>query len=153
MEICIVSNDNKFEAVNYTPTLKPLNCILTVPNGRTWRNAYLLINTGIKVYWEDYYNKYNDVLKVMYEDFILFEMRNITAPQIVIDVLNKYNSISKSDLEELLKESQEKQKTALEINIEELKTEKANLEEQIKIYKEIQIKKDEIKELLSKLDS
>ncbi len=52
----------------------------------------------------------------------------------------------------MLQEAQEKEQTALELEIEELKKEKKELEEQIKIFKAIQTKKDEIKELLAKLE-
>ena len=57
-----------------------------------------------------------------------------------------------SQLEILALESQEKEKSELELAIEDLKSEKASLQEQIKIYKEIQTKKEEIKSLLDKLD-
>lgn len=153
MEICIVSNGNKFEAINYIPSLKPLNCILIVPNGSTWKNDYFLLDNEITVSWQDYYNyKGFRVLKVIYKGATLLEKHNVTNTQLVIDVLNKYSTISKNVLEVLLKQFQEKEKTSLEITIEELKAEKAKLEEQIKIYQEIQAKKDEIKELMAKLD-
>ena len=114
----------------------------------------MLINTNISVSWKDYYSpRRYKVLKLLYNGAVLFEKTSITKPQLVLDVLNKYNSMSQSQLEALSVESHEKEKTDLEISIEELKTEKANLEEQIKIYKEILTKKTEIKELLSKLNS
>ncbi len=154
METCIVKKGNNFEAVKYFPTSIPLNCILITPRGSTWTNDYFLINNEITVSWQDYFNyKGYKVLKVIYKGVTLLEKHNISDTQLVIDVLNKYNTISKSVLEVLLLESQGKEKTALEITIEELKVEKAQLEEQMKIYKAIQTKKDEIKELLSKLDS
>jgi hypothetical protein len=151
---CIVINENKFEAVYYEGNNPPLNCILIAPDGTTWNNDYLLINTNISVSWKDYYSpRRYKVLKLSYNGAVLFEKNTINKPQLVLDVLNKYCSMSQSQLEALSVESQEKEKTDLEISIEELKTERANLEEQIKIYKEIQTKKEEIKELLSKLDS
>ncbi len=149
----IVINENKFEAVYYEGNNPPLNCILIAPDGSTWSNDYLLINTNIAISWKDYYSpRRYKVLKLTYNGVVLFEKSNVTKPQLVLDVLNKYNSMSQSQLEALSFESQEKEKTVVEINIEELKAEKANLEDQIKIYKEIQTKKDEIKVLLDKLN-
>jgi hypothetical protein len=154
METCIVKKGNDFEAMLYNANQRPLNLVLAVPDGKTWNNDYLLINTDVKVSWQDYYNYQGyKVLQVWHRGVLLFEKDKVSNFQIVIDTLNKFNTISKSELKVLLQESQEKEKTALEITIEEFKAEKANLKEQIKIYKEIQTKKDEIKELLSKLDS
>lgn len=150
---CIVIKDNKFEAVYYEGNNPPLNCILLSPDGTTWSNDYLLINTNISVSWKDYYSpRRYKVLKLSYNGTVLFEKSSITKPQLVLDVLNKYNSLTQNQLEELSFESKEKEKTALELEIEALKAEKVKLEEQIKIYKAIQTKKEEIKELLAKLD-
>jgi hypothetical protein len=149
---CIVINDNKFEAVYYQGNNPPLNSILVAPDGRTWNNDYLLINAGILVSWKDYYSpKRFKVLTITYNGVVLFEKSTVNKPQLVIDVLNKYNDMSPTQLEALAIESQEKEKTVLEISIEELQAEKATLEEQIKIYKAIQTKKEEIKALLEKL--
>lgn len=149
----IVINENKFEAVYYEGDNPPLNCILISPDGGTWNNDYLLINTDIAVSWKDYYSpRRYKVLTITYNGVVLFEKNSVNKPQLVLDVLNKYNAMSQIQLEALTVESQEKEKTELEISIEELKAEKANLENQIKIYKEIQTKKDEIKVLLNKLN-
>ena len=43
-KICIVNNDNKFEAVYYDDHNCPLNMVLIMPDGKTWKNEYLLIN-------------------------------------------------------------------------------------------------------------
>lgn len=154
MEVCIVSNNGKFEAVKYAPTLLPLNCVLVVPDGKTWKNEYLLVNTNVKVSWQDYYPYAGyRVLKIHYKNFVLFSEEKVANPQVVIDILNKYNSISKEELETMLVETQERVKTSLEQSIEDLVKEKGILEAEIKIYKEIQTKKAEIKELLAKLDS
>jgi len=50
-KICIVSNKNRFEAVYYEPKERPLNCVLEMPDGTTWNNYYLLINSGVIVSW------------------------------------------------------------------------------------------------------
>lgn len=152
-EICIVSSDNKFEAVYYEPLKRPLNCVLVMPDYKTWSNDYFLINTGVEVSWKGYFKeKTSKVLKAVYKGSVIFEKRGVDNIQIVIDFLNKFNNITKNELELLLQDSQEKEKAALEISIEELKEEKATLEEQMRIYKEIQKKKEEIKDLLSKLE-
>lgn len=152
-KICIVANDNKYEAVYYETKELPLNCILEIPDGRTWNNDFFIFNTGVTVSWQDYYNSTGyKMLKATYKKQVLFEQNKVSKVQIVIDVLNKFSNMTKSELEKLLQESQEKKKTELEITIEELKAQKVELEEQMKIYKEIQTKKDEIKELLAKLE-
>lgn len=149
----VINNDNKFEAMYYKGN-PPLNCILNAPDGSSWNNSdYLLINSGITVSWKDYYNpRRYKILKIIYNGVIIFEKGSVNKPQFVLDILNKYNSMNQSELESLAVESQEKEKTELEKAIEELKAEKENLQEQILIYKEIQAKKDEIKELLEKLN-
>lgn len=154
METCIVKKGNDFEAMQYISHLRPLNLVLEAPeNGAINTNNFFLVKTEVTVSWNNYYGtpKWR-IVEVRYKNTLLFEKNGVKNVQLVIDLLNKYNTISKSELEVLLLESQEKEKTALEINIEELKAQKANLENQIKIYKEIQTKKDEIKVLLDKLN-
>lgn len=107
--VCILTTNNKFEAVYYEGNNPPLNCILVSPDGSTWNNDYLLINTGILVSWKDYYNpKRYKVLTITYNGVLLFEKGSVNKPQLVIDVLNKFNSLTKSQLEALALESQEK---------------------------------------------
>ena len=145
--------NNKFEAVYYEGNNRPLNCILVTPDGSTSRNDYLLINSRVEVSWKDHFNpRRYKVLTVAFNGVVLFEKGTVNNHQLVIDVLNKYNDMIPSQLEILALESQEKEKTELELAIEDLKSEKASLQEQIKIYKEIQTKKEEIKSLLEKLD-
>lgn len=152
MEICIVNNNGKFEAVNCNPNSRPLNCVLVIPDGKTWKNEYLLVKTNVIISWQDYYNYAGyRVLKAHYKGRQLFYAHNISNPQVVIDALERFNSISNEELEGLYNDALDKQKTALELKIEELTKEKATLEEQMKIYKEIQTKKEEIKALLEKL--
>lgn len=150
----IVKKGNEFEAIEYTGNNRPLNLVLEAPeNGAINTNDFLLIDSGVTISWNNYYGtpKWR-IIEVRYKNTLIFEKNGIRNIQVVIDLLNKYMNVSKSELEELLKDAQEKEKTALEITIEELKVEKANLESQIKIYKEIQTKKEEIKSLIDKLD-
>ena len=152
-KICIVNNDNKFEAVYYDDHNCPLNMILIMPDGKTWENEYLLINTDVYISWQDYFNyKGYMVLKATYKNKVIFEKQKISNIQIVIDTLNRFNNISLNELEKLLTKTQEKEKSDLELSIEKLKLEKNILQKQINICKEIQNKKNEIIKLLNEFD-
>jgi hypothetical protein len=152
-KICIVNNDNKFEAVYYDDHNCPLNMVLIMPDGKTWENEYLLINTDVYISWQDYFNyKGYMVLKATYKNKVIFEKQKISNIQIVIDTLNRFNNISLNELEKLLKKTQEKEKSDLELSIEKLKSEKNILQKQINICKEIQNKKNEIIKLLNEFD-
>ena len=152
-KICIVNNDNKFEAVYYDDHNCPLNMVLIMPDGKTWKNEYLLINTDVYISWQDYFNyKGYMVLKATYKNKVIFEKHKISNIQIVIDTLNRFNNISLNELEKLLNKTQEKEKSDLELSIEKLKTEKNILQKQINICKEIQNKKNEIIKLLNEFD-
>ena len=152
-KICIVNNDNKFEAVYYDDHNCPLNMVLIMPDGKTWENEYLLINTDVYISWQDYFNyKGYMVLKATYKNKVIFEKQKISNIQIVIDTLNRFNNISLNELEKLLTKTQEKEKSDLELSIEKLKLEKNILQKQINICKEIQNKKNEIIKLLNEFD-
>ena len=152
-KICIVNNDNKFEAVYYDDHNCPLNMVLIMPDGKTWENEYLLINTDVYISWQDYFNyKGYMVLKATYKNKEIFEKHKISNIQIVIDTLNRFNNISLNELEKLLTKTQEKEKSDLELSIEKLKKEKNILQKQINICKEIQNKKNEIIKLLNEFD-
>jgi hypothetical protein len=152
-KICIVNNDNKFEAVYYDDHNCPLNMVLIMPDGKTWENEYLLINTDVYISWQDYFNyKGYMVLKATYKNKVIFEKQKISNIQIVIDTLNRFNNISLNELEKLLIKTQEKEKSDLELSIEKLKSEKNILQKQINICKEIQNKKNEIIKLLNEFD-
>ena len=152
-KICIVNNDNKFEAVYYDDHNCPLNMILIMPDGKTWENEYLLINTDVYISWQDYFNyKGYMVLKATYKNKVIFEKQKISNIQIVIDTLNRFNNISLNELEKLLTKTQEKEKSDLELSIEKLKSEKNILQKQLNICKEIHNKKNEIIKLLNEFD-
>ena len=100
-KICIVNNDNKFEAVYYDDHNCPLNMVLIMPDGKTWENEYLLINTDVYISWHDYFNyKGYMVLKATYKNKVIFEKQKISNIQIVIDTLNRFNNISLNELEQ-----------------------------------------------------
>lgn len=150
MAKCIVSNNGKFEVVSIDDFATPTNCILDVPNYKTTSNQFIL-NNDIKVSWINHKVYGQFYFCAFYNGCKIFSAESINKPQQVVGFINKYNSFDKEDLNKLVQQAQEKQKTDLELAIEALKEEKASLETQIKIYKEIQTKKEEIKELLSKL--
>ena len=132
-KICIVNNDNKFEAVYYDDHNCPLNMVLIMPDGKTWENEYLLINTDVYISWQDYFNyKGYMVLKATYKNKVIFEKQKISNIQIVIDTLNRFNNISLNELEKLLTKTQEKEKSDLELSIEKLKSEKNILQKPTK---------------------
>ena len=66
--------------------------------------------------------------------------------------LNKFDSLSKKEIEALANKAMEDSKTQLESEIDALKTEKEQLLEQVAYLKLILEKKDEIKLLLDKLN-
>ena len=151
----IIKKGNDFEAIEYSASQRPLNLVLEAPeSGAINTNNFFLVDSGVTVSWNNYYGTPRwRIVEVRYKNTLLFEKNGVKNIQVVTDLLNKYNTISENELEVLLIKSQEEEKTALEISLEALKVAKANLEEQIKIYKAIQAKKEEIKDLLSKLDS
>lgn len=149
----IVKTENGFEAKEYNEK-PPLNYVLVVPeNNAINTNNFLLVESDVTVSWNNYYGTSNwRMVQVYYKSNLLFERNGVQNIQVVIDVLNKFKNISNEELNEILQDVQEKEKSALELKIEALKAEKVKLEEQMKIYKAIQTKKEEIKELLAKLD-
>ena len=149
----IVKTENGFEAKEYNEK-PPLNYVLVVPeNNAINTNNFLLVESDVTVSWNNYYGTSNwRMVQVYYKSNLLFERNGVQNIQVVIDILNKFKNISNEELNEILQDAQEKEKSALELEIEELKTEKVQLEEQMKIYKTIQTKNEEIKELLAKLD-
>ena len=73
-----------------------------MPDGKTWENEYLLINTDVYISWQDYFNyKGYMVLKATYKNKVIFEKHKISNIQIVIDTLNRFNNISLNELEKL----------------------------------------------------
>jgi hypothetical protein len=103
----VINNENKYEAIYYEGNNRPLNCILVTPDGTTWRNNYLLINSSVEVSWKDYFNpRRYKVLTVAFNGVVLFEKETVHSHQLVIDVLNKYNDMIPSQLETLVLESQ-----------------------------------------------
>ena len=149
----IVKTDKGFEVAEFNEKL-PLTYVLEVPGSTAiTNNQYIVVESDVTVSWNNYYGTSNwRILRVSYKSNLLFEKNGVRNNQVVIDILNKFKNISKEELNLLLQEAKEKEKTDLELQIEELKNEKAKLEDKIKIYKAIQTKKEELRELLEKLD-
>ncbi|GAA4059657.1 hypothetical protein [Flavobacterium chungnamense] len=147
---CIIK-DNGYvvkELYDLTSAVLVDGSINYAPNPERLKN-YRLLSNDVDFYWGT--QGFKEVtLLISYKGTELVRYENPNF-QLVIDYLNKFDSLSKKEIEALIVESQEKEKNELEIAIEELKAEKSTLEEQIKIYKAIQTKKEEIKALLEKL--
>jgi hypothetical protein len=112
--------------------------------------SYRLLSNDVDFYWG--IKGFRTVtLSISYKDLELVRYENPNC-QLIIDYLNKFESLSRKEIEELVIESQKVSKTQLESEIEVLKEEKVKLLEQISILKEIEEKKEEIKILLTKLN-
>lgn len=94
---------------------------------------------------------YNQSLFFEYKGSILKELK-LKNMQSLADYFNLYQNMSSKNLETLLEETQQKTKTILEKEIEVLKLQKSALEEQLQTYIKIQQKREEINELIKKLD-
>jgi len=112
---------------------------------------YVLSNFNIVLTWSKLQGlNYND-FKISYKDVILVSA-NVTRVQNIADYLNKFNAISKEELNELYDEAILNEKSALELEIEKLKTTKKELEEKMAIFNQIGSKGKELSALVEKLE-
>jgi len=144
---CIVKN--KIYEVTFFEEKAPANCVLTQPNIKDKIYKYDLPN-GIDV--KIFPTNNNDPFCIFRYNRNHLKIMNNRNLQSVADYLNKFNNISKEELNELLEEAQNKTKSKLEQEIEELEAEKQALEDKMEIYRQIQSKKDEIKDLMQQLE-
>jgi hypothetical protein len=150
MKKYIVVENNSFKPIELETV--PLNIVLCEPDFNTWTNSYTLINSGVDVFWQDYYNDTRKkCLSVIYKNTVLLELNRVGNIQMVIDTLNKFNTISSVELKKRYEEAQKKEKSVLESEIRTLIMEKAALIKKMQVYEEIEQKGNEIKELLLKL--
>jgi hypothetical protein len=70
----------------------------------------------------------------------------------IAEHLNYYNSLDKEELQVIAEKLQNETKTTLEEEIEDLKLQKSTLEEDLQTFIEIQQKREEINQLVKKLD-
>lgn len=146
---CVVKNET-FEVVEIKNYKDPSNFVI----GKYYTGIplnYKIANTGVEVISPNSKNK-TGVISFLFDGTKLI---NLIDPnmQNVADYFNKFNAISKEELDELVIEAQRNEKTTLKQEKENIKIEKENLEEKISIYHQIQNKKEEIKELMSKIDN
>lgn len=113
-------------------------------------NNYRLVSNDVHFYW-GFRSNFPAALKISYKDT---ELERYYHPsfKVVINYLNKYDNLSRQEIEKLVIELQDDSKTQLESEIEDLKVEKEKLLEQISILKQIEDKKEELKLLLIKLN-
>ncbi|QNM84592.1 hypothetical protein H9W90_10325 [Polaribacter pectinis] len=119
--------------------------------------------------WSRLYNDYelhNGVvvnLKGRYKESglkrLVFNFKGVILKEVVTrnfqsyaDYLNMFHNMEQEELEKLILKAQNETKTILEEEIEELKLQKIALEEELETYLEIQQKREEINELIKKLD-
>lgn len=114
-------------------------------------NKYRLLSNDVDFFWGFSTTPPAAILIISYKGNELLKYDN-PSNQLVIDYLNKFDGLSKKEVQELVKESQEKTKTQLELKIAALVEEKKKLMEQLTIFKQIEKKKEEIKQLLDKLE-
>lgn len=151
---CIVINNGVFEAVSFELIEgKPLNHILLQPDGTTYTNRYLCIDTEILFSWEDEISTgFHSMYKVKYKNELLFSTYHPKIP-VVLDVLNKYKNMSIEESNGLLKEKQQEEKSILELEIEKLKEEKQNLIDESKKYRDLVDKGTELLSIIKDLDA
>ena len=149
LPLCIIKNET-FEVVEPKIQKDPFNFVIGIYYNDIPLN-YKIANTGVEVISPNSKNK-TGIIRFLFDET---ELINLIDPnmQNVADYFNKFNTISKEELDELVIEAQRNEETTLKQEIETLKIEKENLEEKISIYHQIQNKREEIKELISKLDN
>lgn len=112
--------------------------------------SYRLLSNDVDFYWGNKGFK-TFTLAISYQDIELVRYENPNC-QLIIDYLNKFESLSRKEIEILVIELQEDSKTQLELEIETLKEEKEKLQEKVAILKQIEKNREELKGLLTKLN-
>ena len=112
--------------------------------------SYRLLSNDVDFYWGSKGFK-TFTLAISYKDIELVRYENPNC-QLIIDYLNKFESLSRKEIEILVMKLQEDSKTQLELEIETLKEEKEKLQEKVAILKQIEKNREELKGLLTKLN-
>ncbi|MFC5193755.1 hypothetical protein ACFPH8_00300 [Bizionia hallyeonensis] len=114
---------------------------------------YILTNFNILVIWSKLYSDLEDnTFQIIYKDVVLVSII-ITQLQNIADYLNKFNTISKEELNKLYAAAQLNEKTELDLEIEKLKETKKELHEKMELFLEIESKAKELSELVEKLEN
>lgn len=109
-----------------------------------------MLSNDVDFYWGNKGFK-TITLSISYKDIELVRYENPNC-QLIIDYLNKFESLTRKEIEELVIESQKVSKTQLELEIESLQEQKEKLLEKIATLRQIEEKKEEIRQLLIKLN-
>ena len=112
-------------------------------------NKYRLLSNDVDFFW-GFTTPPAVMLIISYKGNELLKYDN-PSNQLVIDYLNKFDGLTKKEIDLLVGEAQEASKTQLELEIIALQDEKDKLQEQVAIFKQIEDKREEIKILLDKL--
>lgn len=152
---CIVKNE-KFEIDYYLKTTPvPSNCAISDYDKPPINYSRYQLFNGVVVNivfdWDKYRNRGSSLL-FTYNDFLLKEVE-IENFQSYADHMNVFNEMDEAELDAYVLKAQNKTKTTLEEEIEELKLQKSAIKEELKIYIEIQQKRKDLKKLIKKLDS
>ena len=144
----IIVKNEKFEVKETVSSIPPSSVFYESSFGS---QRYILSNYNIVFIWSNKFPQI-DAFQIIYKEVVLLSSK-VNRMQNIADYLNKFNSISKEELEELYNEAILNEKSALELEIKELKLQKSAIKEELERYIEIQQKRNEINELIKKLDS
>jgi hypothetical protein len=134
MKKYIIVENNSFKVIESEN--QPLSFALVEPNKTYNHNTYFLINTGMHISWLDEYkwNGKHKCLTVEYKKTKLFELNAVNNIQIVVDALNKYNNLTEDELKRIHKKALIEEKSELEVEVENLRIEKAKARKETKKY-------------------
>ena len=144
MNLYIVKKENKF--VVETHEKMPENGIMPSLDYSNVSTKYLLVNKSLEFLWGTNY-----LLKIDYKGKTIDSYKTCKIQQ-VCDFMNKYSSLTEKELDELLIADQNQIRSELEEEIETMKKEKQQLEEEVYLYKQIKAKREELNNLLAKLE-
>ena len=108
-------------------------------------HVYHLVESGLIASW------WTPNFNLKYKDKIIYSAKTNSEQQ-VCDFLNKFSALSKEEIEKMYQDGLHQTKSELEKEIESLQKEKADLEEEVKIIRQIRQKRKELDEWLEKLE-
>jgi len=152
---CYSQKDGIFQILPFEKDNKPDGFIRSIASFL----KYELIN-GIIVEYNperksnpNYYNSpiISSTFEISYEGHTL-EVKKGLTPVNVVELMNHYAKMSKSDIEDLADQVHKKVKTELQNDIEKLQNERADLEAKVETLKLVIRKKEELNQLIKELD-
>jgi hypothetical protein len=112
-------------------------------------NKYRLLSNDVDFFW-GFTTPPAAMLIISFKGNELLKYDN-PSNQLVIDYLNKFDGLTKNEIEKLVVEAQEVSKTQLELEIIALQEEKDKLQEKIAILMRLDEKREEVKSLINDL--